>query len=116
MIGIDIESIQRIEFLLQKKPTLIKKFFSKYEWEYANKKAKIAETLTGLWCAKEAVVKAFANSKSILITDIEIRHQLNGAPFVYSIFNKEIDLEYNIDISISHTREYATAIALVRFH
>lgn len=115
MIGFDIESIKRIEFLVENKPTIVKKFFSKHEWEYANKKAKIAETLTGLWCAKEAVVKALSNRKSIQIKDVEIRHHLNGGPFVYSICNQKFDLEYSIEISISHTREYATAMALVRF-
>lgn len=90
-------------------------FFSIYEWEYANKKVKTAETLTGLWCAKEAVVKALSEIKRLQITDIEIRHNLNGMPFVYSIGKQKFNEKYIVNISISHSREYATAMAVVRF-
>ena len=113
MIGIDIESISRISVLVQKKPKLIEKFFSKYEWEYANKKANMAETLTGLWCAKEAVVKAFYTIEPILITDVKIRHNSNGVPFVFSTGKFNFKENYHIYISVSHSREYATAVALV---
>ena len=43
MVGIDIESITRIEYLLRNKPKIINKFFSTYEWEYAEKKANMSQ-------------------------------------------------------------------------
>lgn len=113
MIGIDIESIERIEFLCKKKPNIIKRFFSTYEWRYAEKKAKMPQTLTGIWCAKEAVVKAYSNIKPILITDVKIKHNFNGEPYVFSISNKKIISTIKISISISHSKDYATAVARI---
>jgi holo-[acyl-carrier protein] synthase len=113
MVGIDIESITRIEYLLRNKPKIINKFFSTYEWEYAEKKANMSQTLTGIWCAKEAVVKAYSNTKPILITDVKLKHYLSGEPYVYSISNKKIISTLKISISISHTKDYATAVAII---
>ena len=113
MIGIDIQSVKRIENLINKKSNLIRSFFSKYEWEYANKKAETSQTLTGIWCAKEAVVKAFYNISPILITEVKVKHYSSGNPYVFSISNKKLLSQYKIDISISHSKDYATAVALI---
>ena len=113
MIGIDIESIERIEVLCKKKPKVIRGFFSAYEWQYAKKKAKMCQTLTGIWCAKEAVVKAYSNIKPILITDVKVKHNCNGEPYVSSISNRKITSELKIRISISHSKDYATAVAIL---
>ena len=113
MIGIDIESVERVENLLINKPKNLKKFFSLYEWQYAKKKTNQSQTLTGIWCAKEAVVKALSAIYPILITDVNIKHQSDGIPYVFSLNNMEIISSYRIDISISHTKDYATAVAIV---
>lgn len=113
MIGIDIESIHRIESLLTKKPKIIGKFFTAYEWEYAHSKAKPAQTLAGIWCAKEAVIKALTNISLIEITEVEIRHSSSGAPYVMFLTDQSLINEYAIHISISHSVDYATAIAVV---
>ena len=113
MIGIDIQSIPRIEYLLSNKPNIIKKFFSTYEWEYAEKKAKMSQSLTGIWCAKEAVVKAFSSIEPLDITDVKLKHNPNGEPYIFSIENDRLMQEYNIHISISHSKDYATAIVMI---
>ena len=113
MVGIDIVSIPRIEYLLSNKPNIIKNFFSKYEWEYAENKANISQTLTGIWCAKEAVVKSFATIEPIFITEIKLKHNSIGIPYILSIANKNLMNKYKINISISHSKEYATAIAMI---
>ena len=113
MIGIDIESIKRIENLINKKPNIIKNFYSDYEWEYAKKKVMRSQTLAGIWCAKEAVVKAYSNICPILITDVKLKYYSSGAPYVFSITNKKIISKYKINISISHTKDYATAVAII---
>jgi len=115
MVGIDIESISRIEYLLKNKPNIIRKFFSKYEWDYAEGKANISQTLTGIWCAKEAVVKAYSKIKPILITDVKLKHYFSGEPYVFSITNKKIISTLKISISISHTKDYATAVAIIYY-
>lgn len=113
MIGIDIESIKRIENLINKKPNIVKGFFSDYEWEYAKTKVKRSQTLTGVWCAKEAVVKAFYNICPILVQDVELKHHSSGLPYVFSISNKKLLSKYQINISISHAKDYATAVAII---
>ena len=108
-----MNQLKRVEYLINNKPNIIKKFFSNYEWEYAEKKSNKSQALTGIWCAKEAVVKAFSNINPILITDVKLKHNVGGKPYVYSIENKKIISTLKIDISISHTKDYATAVAII---
>ena len=111
-VGIDIEEIARFERMYLKKPRLIKRLFSDYEWEYALKKVKPHQTLAGIWCAKEAVVKAFSNTEILSIKDINIVHSKNGAPKV-KILKTKLNQKYEVHISISHSKQQATAIAIL---
>lgn len=112
LIGSDIESVLRFDNLLLRKPRILKRIFSDYEWNYATNK-KTAQTLTGLWCAKESVVKAFSSIHSLDIRSVNIMHHENGAPFVEKILGFNYETKYNIKISISHSNEYAIANCLV---
>ena len=109
MIGIDIESISRFKNLFVKKNKLLQKMFNPSEWNYALTKANPPQTLTGIWCAKEAVVKAVYPLEQIFIKDITINYKTSGQPFS-TITNLDIK---SIHISISHSRDYATAVALL---
>lgn len=106
--GLDIEEVKRIRRLLELKPLLLKKIFTIYEWEYALTR-NTAQTLTGIWCAKEAVVKAFSFVGGIDIRDVKISHHANGAPYLFQINNFEFSPVYRVVLSISHTRNYAVA-------
>ena len=88
-------------------PTLI---FGKSKWDYALKKSNTAQTLTGIWCAKEAVVKAISHKKEVSIIDIIIKHKKSGQPYV--TFKKSFFGEELFAVSISHSKDYATAIAV----
>lgn len=112
MIGIDIEDIGRLERMCLRKPQLVKRLFSTYEWQYANKKSKPHQTLTGFWCAKEAVVKAFSTIELLSIKDIAIIHSENGAPKAI-ILSHQFKQKYAVHISISHSRQQATAVAII---
>lgn len=115
MIGIDIENIARLERLMMRKPKILSRFFSSYEWQYAHKKARPAQTLAGFWCAKEAVVKAFSSFSVVLfVTDVEICHNNSNAPYVCFISDENLLNMYIIEVSISHTLEQATAVAMVQ--
>ena len=110
-VGIDIEEVNRFKRLLIIKPELVKKIFTQYEWEYASQK-NTAQSLAGIWCAKEAVVKALsALNLDIAITDVFIGHRKNGVPIVLKINNVNIDSQ-KIKLSISHTKVNAIAIAI----
>lgn len=110
MIGIDIESVSRFSDLFNHKNKLLKKMFNSSEWDYALGKANPSQTLAGIWCAKEAVVKAIFPIEQVFIKDIVINHKSSGQPFV-KIKNANLKSEL-IQISISHTKDYATAIAI----
>ena len=105
-IGIDIEEVGRFENMLKLKPKLIKKIFFENELDYSQKKRNQAQTLCGIWCAKEAIIKAISEFELIDVRDINICHEKNGAPFVEPIKNLKLS------ISISHTKHYATAVAI----
>lgn len=111
MIGVDIESISRFERLFQNKKGLLERMFNSYEWDYALKKANPSQTLTGIWCAKEAVLKALYPHEALFIKDITIRHKRTGEPFV-EVNSKGVD-STSIHISISHAKDYATAVAII---
>jgi holo-[acyl-carrier protein] synthase len=111
MIGIDIESISRFENLYLNKKELLIKIFNKSEWNYAIAKANPPRTLTGIWCAKEAIVKALYPTYQILIKDITIKHKSTGEPFA-EVNCKEVNSKF-INISISHAKDYATSVAII---
>lgn len=111
MVGIDIESISRFKNLYVHKKRLLQKMFNPSEWEYATTKANPSQTLTGIWCAKEAVVKALYPAVEIFIKDITIKHKKSGAPYVV-IDSTRVESKL-IHISISHAKDYATAVAIL---
>lgn len=110
-IGVDIEKVARFEHLINKKPSLLKKIFTVYEWEYASKK-NAAQTLAGIWCAKEAVIKALPYNPNLSIHSIHINHDSHGEPFVDNSSEFELG-ELKIKISISHTNENAVAMCII---
>jgi|SRR5690554_1411114 len=112
MVGIDIEDISRFKKLFLKKPSLTKRLFSEYEWEYAIKKNNPPATLTGFWCAKEAVVKAFSSIEMLSMKDIHITHFEYGAPKAV-VLKSHLKNKCTVHISISHSRQHATAVAFV---
>ena len=114
MIGIDIENISRFKKLYNFKKEILKKMFHACEWSYALKKSNPPQTLTGIWCAKEAVVKATSSHEKIFIKDIIIMHRESGQPYVV-IKNISLDCQF-INISISHSLDYATGIAILQIN
>lgn len=113
MIGIDIEEVERFKNL---DTYLIERVYTKSEIKYCNSRANSHMHFAGMWCAKEAVVKAL-NDLSLAVSEIEILHQSNGVPYLN--ITPKIEQYFksnkikNIHISISHTKQIATAIAMV---
>lgn len=75
--------------------------FSAREIAYACARPSPTQTLAGLFAAKEAILKASAETAARELKDIEILPDANGAP-----------AHPGFRISISHSGEYATAVAL----
>ena len=112
MVGIDIESVKRFRSLLNSKDKL-KRIFSSHEYNYAINKSNPEQCFAGIWCAKEATIKAFGKKKKLNVKQIEIRCSKNNAPEAVVSKNVKLNLKYIISISISHTKDFATAVAVI---
>lgn len=113
-VGTDIIEIERVRKSAQSESFFCGVYTEK-EHEYYETHGKKAETLAGMFCAKEAVSKALGTGfRGFRPCDIEITHNSLGAPQV-SLLGKAAELfpTAQIELSISHCKEYATATALV---
>lgn len=102
-IGIDIQSIGELFSeglpLNLKDDNSLLAIFTKNELIYAAEKTNPLETLTGLFCAKEAIQKC--SRKKVALSDLEITHGSNGEP-KYQGYS----------LSISHSNGFAVSIAI----
>ena len=114
MLGTDIIEIERIKEAA-KKESFFKGVFTQKERAYYASHGSHAETLAGLFCAKEAVVKALGcGFKGFRPCDVEIAHDDLGAPHVNLLgAAKEKFPNQRLCVSISHCDTYATAVACV---
>ena len=114
-VGTDIVPIIRIENLIKEKGVyFLNHIFSNTEQDICNKKSSPSTHYSGKFAAKEAVKKAILSSKlttDIPLVSIEIQNDDDGTPFVH-IPQESIKYE-QLQISISHAGEYATATAIL---
>lgn len=116
-IGTDIIEIDRIEKALNETKRFFDKIYTVKEQQYYTENRKHVETLAGFFAAKEAVSKALGTGfRSFNMRDIEIVPNDLGKPEVYLYGNaKQLSDEMGIrqiQISISHSKAYATAFAI----
>jgi holo-[acyl-carrier protein] synthase len=110
-IGVDIIEISRIEALIRRwDNTFLQRVFTPSELELHSN----VSSLAARFAAKEAVLKALgACDKGISWQDIEILAELNGKPSVNLRGRAKLQAEEfainRINISLSHSREYAVA-------
>ena len=97
-VGCDIAEIKRFNKLDSK---ILNKIFHKNELKNLK-----AESLAGLFAAKESCKKVFNN---LNWHDIEIKKKRNGKPLL--VLKKDKDV-LNYDLSISHDGKYAIATVI----
>ena len=116
-IGLDLQS--KFDMARAGALTQSRAVFSRAEVEHSRCKRDSLETLTGVFCAKEAFIKAasaLAGLPCYAFTDVEVVHAANGAP--------SLELHAGIDehfrrrgirssISITHTCGFAAAIVVL---
>ena len=112
LIGNDIVEVKKIKKLISKYGVkFLNKIFTKEEQEFCKQRMDSSIHFSGRFAAKEAVKKVLLqiNNSQIPLKEIEIKRKINSPPRVYvrNIFKKEII------ISISHTKKYATAVAIL---
>lgn len=117
-VGIDTVEIKRIEKLYKKEGhNFLNRVFTEkekqilIELEKSNSK-QLYSKIAGKYAVKEAVYKAFGSG--ISYNSIETLNYDNGKPYVKIYDSNNIECEkYNIEISITHDRTNAIAIAII---
>ena len=117
-IGNDIIEIERVEKAILKEG-FKNKVYTQKELENIEKRGNRTETYAGIFSAKEAISKAIGTGvREFSLTDLEILNNDLGKPYV--VVSEKLDKilknkkeDYQIEISISHSKKYATAIAII---
>lgn len=114
-VGIDIVEIERIKKSSQK-GRFMERVFSQKEVALFSTKKLPCESMAGNWAAKEAFSKALKTGvRDFSLNEISVLRDDLGAPFLELTGNaKELadSLNLDFDVSISHTKEYATAVVI----
>lgn len=110
-IGIDIIEIDRVQKAIDRwGEDFLKHIFNKEEIDYAKGRKFPTQHYAARFAAKEAVYKAFGDNKSLSWKDMTILNDENGKPHCQL---KDKNFKDNILISISHTKNYAVANAII---
>jgi holo-[acyl-carrier protein] synthase len=118
MIGVDIVEIDRIEELLSDQEFL-NRVYTETELAYCHQSKLnhvIAARLATRFAAKEAVFKAIEPLKALRWKEIEVINEESGKPVLH--FHGETktlveELGIKVDISLSHSKAYAVAAAML---
>lgn len=114
--GVDIEDVDKFRTALHLSGHFLSKTFSKPEIEYCMSKGDPAVHFAGTFAAKEAVYKAvnYLCRGGVEMTDFQISHDKEGMPTAsYNGADHEVE-SLEIKVSISHTMDYAVAVAFAR--
>ena len=106
-IGLDVCSIERMQKLVGNERFLARYFPDEITYIHS-RNAQSAETLAGLFAAKEAVLKALGCGLSLPLTDIEITHSKSGQPRIH-VHGKAAEYGGFFLLSITHDAGVAAA-------
>ena len=117
-IGKDIIEIERIEKAILREG-FKNKVYTQKELKNIEKRGNRVETYAGIFSAKEAISKAIGTGvREFSLTDLEILNDDLGKPYV--VVSEKLDKiikskkeDYQIEISISHSKKYAIAMAII---
>ncbi|MDW7650734.1 MAG: holo-ACP synthase [Bacillota bacterium] len=116
--GVDIIEIERISRVYRKRPRLFfRRFFTEREQTYLAGRKHVEKHLAARFAGKEAVFKLLGLGLGQLAwTDVEIVSLPGGEPSVILHGRaleraRELDIR-QIAISLSHSRDYATGMAV----
>lgn len=111
-VGIDLLEIDRLERALRRHPRLAERVFSRAERDYAEARARPARHLAARFAAKEAVVKALGLGAGVGLAQIEV---IAGEPPRVRLSGAAADAAAGrrIDLSLTHSRDFAAAVAIV---
>ena len=113
-LGIDIEEVDRFKTLIRNKQFL-SRVFSDEEAAYCRAKKNQFQHFAVRFAAKEAIWKAMSevlNKRGVRVThkEISIKNTMSGKPIV-QLPARLSKFKRRIQVSLSHTRSYAVAVA-----
>ncbi len=116
-IGIDIVEVERIRNMHERLgKRFLERIFTPLEIEYCFSRRNSYQSLAGRFAVKEAVLKALGigMSHGFRWKDIEVVNEKSGKPNV-KLYGKLKQLlgSRHIEISISHTENYAVAVCII---
>ena len=117
-IGIDIIEIDRIKESIEKYgEKFLNKIYTPIEIDYCNQKVNKFQHFAARFAAKEAIYKALATGwqKDLYWQDIEIENGPTGMPIVRlnGKLKKFLSDDKELKISISHSNNYVTSVAII---
>lgn len=110
-VGIDLLEIERLERALGRHPRLADRVFTPDEQDYAAARARPARHLAARFAAKEAVVKALGLSGGFGLREIEV---VAGEPPTVRLSGRAAETAAggSVEISLTHSRDFAAAVAI----
>jgi holo-[acyl-carrier protein] synthase len=110
-IGVDLLEIERLERALERHPRLAQRVFTDAELAYAGARARPGRHLAARFAAKEAVVKALG-LRGFGLREIEV---VAGEPPTVALSGAASEAAggRKVDVSLTHSRENAAAVAFV---
>lgn len=118
-LGIDLVEINRIKETIERfGERFLDRVFTKREIGYWKTHKNRYEHLAGRFAAKEALLKAISTSwPKVSFTDVEVVNTRSGSPKI-GVQGRAKDLLdklnlRNIFLTISHTKDYATAVVII---
>jgi holo-[acyl-carrier protein] synthase len=111
-VGIDLLEIDRLERALLRHPRLAERIFTEAERKYAAARARPGRHLAARFAAKEAVVKALGLGGGFGLREIEV---VAGEPPRVSLSGRAAEAAggERVEISLTHARDFAAAVAIV---
>ncbi len=110
-VGIDLLEIERLERALGRHPRLADRVFTRAEQDYAAARTRPARHLAARFAAKEAVVKALGLSGGFRLHEVEV---VAGEPPTVRLSGRAAEAAAGgrVEISLTHSRDYAAAVAI----
>lgn len=117
-LGIDIIEIERIKKSIEEYgDKFLFKIFTKNEIEYSVTKPNKYQHFAARFAAKEAIYKALSSDTNKVYSwqDVEIYNERNGLPKVkfYGALKNYLNEKKQIKISMSHSENYVTCVAIL---
>ncbi len=112
--GLDLCQVSRMEALCGN-AHFLERVFTEEERAYARSRGVCqAAALAGMWAAKEALLKALGTGIAFPMTDVEIRHEAQGAP-VYALHGAVAEMCRGAlpSLSVTHEGDMAAAVCVL---